>query len=120
MITNNLRTTFRHFAKQKLNTGLHITGLTLGICVYLTIALYILHELSFDAYRGKTSRTYRVGSIWQDGNNRNLHYSTPFPMADALRTSATACENVVSVHPQGAVIDINGDKKFFPGQNINR
>jgi putative ABC transport system permease protein len=113
MIINNLRTTFRHFAKQKLNTSLHIVGLTLGICVCLTITLFILHELSFDAYHSKASRTYRVGSIWQDGSMRNLHYSTPVPLADALRTNGTAFENVVFAHPQsGAVIDINGEKKF--------
>jgi putative ABC transport system permease protein len=113
MIINNLRTTFRHFVKQKLNTGLHIVGLTLGICVCLTITLYILHELSFDTYHTKASRTYRVGSIWQDGTNRNLHYSTPAPMADALRANGTAFDHVAFVHPQSAVIDINGEKKFL-------
>ena len=48
MIINNLHLTLRHLAKQKLNTVLHIVGLTLGISVCLMITLFIIHELSFD------------------------------------------------------------------------
>jgi putative ABC transport system permease protein len=114
MIINNLRITLRHLAKQKLNTGLHIAGLTLGISVCLAIALFIIHELSFDSYHVNAERIYRINSIRKDGDNTNLTFSTPLPLADALRTSSTAFEKVVLAHPQSrVVIDINGAKKFL-------
>jgi putative ABC transport system permease protein len=113
MFRNNLRITLRHLAKQKLNTSLHIIGLTLGITVCLMIALFIRHEMSFDTYHDHYERIYRITSLWEDGENKNYSYSTPFPMADALRTN-TSVEKVVLAHPQSKiVVDINGSKKFL-------
>jgi putative ABC transport system permease protein len=113
MILNNLNISVRHLAKQKLNTALHIIGLTLGITVCLMIALFIRHELSFDTYHNNSGNIYRVVSLWKDGTNDNYHFSTPVPIADALRTN-TMLEKVVLAHPQSkVVIDISAEKKFL-------
>jgi putative ABC transport system permease protein len=114
MIINNLQLTLRHLAKQKLNTSLHIIGLTLGISVCLMITLFILHELSFDTYHKNYESIYRINSLWQDGETRNYTFSTPLPMADALRSNGTAYDKVVLAHPQSRiVIDVNDEKKFL-------
>src|SRR5690349_3044225 len=113
MLFNHLKITLRHLAKQKLNTSLHIIGLTLGICVCLLITLFIRYELSFDTYHRNYERIYRVTSWWKDGGTINHHFSTPVPMAEALRAGGTAFESVVFVQPQsGIVIEPSEGKKF--------
>src|SRR5688572_26244980 len=109
----NLSFILRRFSRQKLNTTLHIVGLTLGITVCLLIALFIRHEASFDTYHDNYERIYRITTLWQDGEMKNYTFSTPMPMADALRAN-TAVEKVVLAHPQSdIVVDINGSRKFL-------
>src|SRR5215218_6579138 len=109
----NLSFTFRRFGRQKLTTILHIVGLTLGITVCLLIGLFIRHQVSFDMYHAKAERIYRVNQVWVDFGNKNFHFSTPFPLADALRKEVSGIELVTKVHhPFQNVIEVNGSKKF--------
>src|SRR5829696_1488269 len=109
----NLSFTFRRFGRQKLTTILHIVGLTLGITVCLLIGLFIRHQVSFDMYHAKAERIYRVNQVWVDFGNKNFHFSTPFPLAHALRKEVSGIELVTKVHhPFQNVIEVNGSKKF--------
>jgi putative ABC transport system permease protein len=88
-------------------------GLTLGITVCLLIGLFIQHELSFDAYETKADRTYRINQVWIEFGKKNLHYSTPFPLADQIRKDVPGLEYVTKVHhPFQSVIEINPTKRF--------
>ena len=109
----NLSFTFRRFGRQKLTTSLHIVGLTLGITVCLLIGLFIRHQLSFDKYHVKADRTYRINQIWAEFGNKSYSYSTPFPLADAIRKEVSGVERVTKVHhPFQNVVEINANKKF--------
>jgi putative ABC transport system permease protein len=112
---HNLKIVFRHLSRQKLNTSLHIIGLTLGLSVCLIIVLFIRYELSFDAYHENANRTYRVISKWTEGNGEvNTHYSTPFPLANAIRTEMSGVERVSFAHPPYVkIVEISSEKKFI-------
>src|SRR6478609_601391 len=113
MIIKNLQLAFRHLSRQKLNTTLHIVGLTLGMSVCLLIALFLRHELSFDAYHENAERTYRVNSIWSEANRIDYHYSTPMALAEAIRTDVTGMDHVTLAHPQQkTIVEINPQKRF--------
>ncbi len=118
MLTNNLKITFRRLARQKLTTTLHVLGLTLGMAVCLLIGLFLRHELSYDSWYAKADRTYRVNTVWTDFGKKDPHFSTPFPMADALRTDFPEFENVTNIHhPMGdPIIEINPQKRFKQDQ----
>ena len=110
---NNLSFILRRFRRQKLNTFLHVIGLTLGITTCLLIGLFVRHELSFDAYHSKADRTYRVNQIWAEFGKKEFHFSTPFPLADQIRKDITDLENVTKVHhPFEAIIEISPEKRF--------
>jgi putative ABC transport system permease protein len=110
----NLKIVFRHLSRQKLNTSLHIIGLTLGLSVCLVIALFIRYELSFDAYHEKADRTYRVISKWTQNGKSNYHFSTPFPLANAIRTEVTGLEHVSFAHPvYTKIVEVNPQKRFI-------
>ena len=96
---NNFRLAIRHLTRQKLNTFLHVVGLTLGMSVCLLIGLFLRYELSFDTYHKLAKRTYRINSAWTETGEMSFHYSTPLPLADALRNDVTGIEAVVQAHP---------------------
>lgn len=110
----HLRITVRRLGRQKLTTALHIVGLTLGMSVCLLIGLFLRYELSFDTYHPKANRTYRINSFWNDNGNIGYHFSTPFPLADALRTEITGIETVAQAHPDRdePLVEINPQKRF--------
>ncbi len=113
-MTQNLKIVFRHLSRQKLNTSLHIIGLTLGLSVCLVIALFIRYELSFDAYHEKADRTYRVISKWTQNGKVDYHFSTPFPLANTIRTEVTGLEHVSFAHPvYTKIVEVNPQKRFI-------
>ena len=113
MTNNNLSFMLRRFGRQKLNTFLHVVGLTLGITTCLLIGLFIRYEMSFDTYHSKASRIYRVNQVWVDFGKKDFHYSTPFPLADQIRKDISGLEQVTKVHhPYEAIIEISPEKRF--------
>lgn len=111
---HNLKIVFRHLSRQKLNTSLHIVGLTLGLSVCLVIALFIRYELSFDAYHEKADRTYRIATIWKDESNLTKHFSTPFPLANAIRNEVSGIEHISFAHPvYTKIVELSPQKRFL-------
>ena len=110
---HNLKIVLRHLSRQKLNTTLHIIGLTIGMSVCLLIALFLRYELSFDAYHEKAARTYRVISKWTQNGQTNCHFSTPFPLANAIRNEVTGLEHVSFAHPvYTKIVEVNPQHRF--------
>src|SRR5262245_25747401 len=114
MIANNLQLMLRRFARQKLNTLLHIVGLTLGMSVCALIGLFLRYELSFDSYHNKASRIYRINSVWTDVGKKEYHFSTPTPLAQVIQAEVPGLEHVVLAHPQdNNIVEINPAKRFI-------
>src|SRR6267142_3339566 len=106
-----IRFSFRHMAKQKANTALHIIGLTLGLSVCLLTGLYLRYELTFDAQY--QNRIYRINSIWTEGNNKSMQYATPIPLAEAMRTELAGEIKVAIARPEfESIVALNSQKLF--------
>lgn len=113
MIINNLRLAFRHVKRQKVNTALHIVGLSIGMGVCLLIGLLLRYEWSFDRYHQKADRIYRITSQYRDASNVVHGGSTPIPLAESLRTGVVGVEHVTVAHPfSPAQIQITPEKQF--------
>lgn len=98
---------------QRLNSMVHIVGLTLGLCVCIVILLFIRYEVTFDRQHDQYERIFRVNMVWNDGAKKNLMYSTPVPLAEVLRKEGTGFEKVVFVHPHAdAVVNVTPTKIF--------
>ena len=108
----NIKIIFRHLVRQKLNSTLHIIGLTLGVSVCLLIGLFLRYELSFDNYHKKADRIFRITSLSDNGRKVSRWYPTPLPLADAIRKESTGVENVTMAHPQEGIIEVASDKRF--------
>ena len=60
MIKNLLKHSLRALKKQKGYVAINILGLAIGIACSIIIALFIIHELSYDQYNENKDRMYRV------------------------------------------------------------
>ena len=113
MTLNNLRYSLRYLSRQKLNTTLHVVGLTLAMSVCLLIGLFLRYELGFDNQHEKVDRIYRVNSVWKESNKQFDLYATPLQLAEEIRTTMTGVEKVVMTRPQfKSVVEINPQKIF--------
>lgn len=113
MLLQHLQLAFRHLLRQRLNTLVHIAGLTLGIGVCLLIGLFLHYELTFDTHHPNAERTYRINSVWYDNGTAQPHFGTQMPLAPALRQEATGLEHVVRAHLGWKnIVDLPDGKRF--------
>ncbi len=85
MFKSYIKTALRNMRKNKLDTILNISGLSLGIALSILILFHIQDELSFDQHFPKAERLFRVSCEMREGNNVR-HWATTSPMlAEYLR-----------------------------------
>lgn len=60
-----LSTILRHLTKNKVSLVLNITGLAVGICTCLLIAMWGEHELSFDNFHPNAQRKFRIWNTFK-------------------------------------------------------
>lgn len=78
MIKNTTKMLFRSLIKNKKYSFINLTGLALGLACFITIALYVLHEISFDRMFTNYSSIYRVTMSSTVGGQMN-HIPTSYP-----------------------------------------
>jgi putative ABC transport system permease protein len=77
MFANYVKTAVRNMRRHKGFTFINVSGLALGFACSMLIALFVLHELSYDRFNEKADRIYRVV--------RPGDRSTPPALAQALQ-----------------------------------
>jgi putative ABC transport system permease protein len=83
MLKNYLKIAWRNLLKSKGFSLINISGLSIGIAACILIAVYILHETSYDKYVPNSENIYRVvGRLEMDGTT---DYTTHFS-ANLART----------------------------------
>ncbi len=70
--------------RQKTYTFLNIIGLSVGLCSFILIMLWVQNQFSFDKHHEHFHNVYRVGIDVKMGEMDGKGYSTSAPMADAL------------------------------------
>ena len=107
MFRTNTKIAFRNFAKHKLYSFINISGLALGIAACLTIAHYVLFELSFDKQFTNSDKLYRVHTTtFQKGNNIGTSWFCGYGLGTSLRRDVPDFERLSLVHPyyDGAIV----------------
>ena len=60
MFRNYIKLAFRHIAKNKAYVFINISGLSIGLACSIIIALFVIHETSYDKFNLKKYRIYRL------------------------------------------------------------
>jgi putative ABC transport system permease protein len=112
MIGTYFKIAFRNFTKEKFYSLINVIGLSVGVAVALIIALFILHESSYDRFHKNADRIFRIASHLEiSGDATDLNSSFP-GLADALRNEVPVVEQAVRVYVLNGRIFKNEQKVF--------
>lgn len=106
MLRNYIISTIRKFRREKTFLLINIVGLSIGIATFLTLALIVRHELSFDDYHPDADKIYRVVEHDDDG----IYFTgrTGYLLAKSLRNEVGDNFTVAQIHYDwGGMIKIN-------------
>jgi putative ABC transport system permease protein len=106
----DIKYTFRYLIRKKYYTLINILGLGIGLGCAMLMAIYLIHEFSFDKFHSKASELYRV----VDGKK----CETPYAMGEAFREDIPEIKNVFRVYSLDEIEIIQNDnpiteKNFF-------
>ena len=71
MFKNYLITTYRNLFRNKINTIINITGLTVSIACCVFIYVFVRHEKTFDSFHANADRIVRVTMDYNSGDAVN-------------------------------------------------
>jgi putative ABC transport system permease protein len=98
MFYNYLKIAFRSFAKHKGYTLINLFGLATGLTLFFLIAVWVRHELTYDAAVPHRERVFRLEATVRpaDGNLMNLS-SVGWPVGEILKNQYPEVEKLTYV-----------------------
>lgn len=93
MFKNHFKTIIRNLRKNKVYSFLNITGLAIGITCAALIFLWVEDELTVNHNFDKRDYLYQVMQNEKDDAGISTNYSTPGPLAAALKTDMPGIAN---------------------------
>lgn len=105
MFKNYIKLAIRSFQKDRVNTLISLSGLTIGLTCVMLIAGYIRFETSFDKSYSNASRIYRITSTYQK-NSSGPTESVPLAFAPTLikEVPGFAAQTRISTYTTQALI----------------
>jgi len=112
MIRNYFKIALRNLWKHKGFTALNVLGLSMGLCCFIVIAMYVFDELSYDRYNEKADRIYRINSDIRFGGTDLVMAVSSDPMGEVLKQDYPEVENYVRFY------NSNGSKLIKKGNEL--
>ena len=112
MFRNQLKYSFRAFKRQKSYVIINVLGLAIGLACSLIIALFIIHELSYDQYNEKKDRFYRVILNGKIGGQEVTVTSTASVIGPTMFNEFPEVENFLRLNGWGETIIRYNDHNF--------
>ena len=109
MILNYFKVALRSFKKNKLNVGINIFGLTIGLASCLLIGLYIINELSYDNFNTNADRIVRTTMEYKLSNEVNSSANTGTRVGPEFKRTFPNVEEYVRTFIGAKNITYNGD-----------
>ncbi|HAN17349.1 MAG: hypothetical protein A2X13_00700 [Bacteroidetes bacterium GWC2_33_15] len=112
MIKDTFKHSIRSFSRQKGYVLINILGLSIGIACSLLIALYVIHELSYDTFNEKSDRIYRIILDGKIGGQELQASSTATPIGPTMLQEFPEVEDYARLNIEGETIIKYEDKNF--------
>ncbi|GAB4421463.1 MAG: ABC transporter permease [Bacteroidia bacterium] len=113
MIRNFFLMAWRHLLRQPGYAMLNLVGLITGITATMFIALYLIHELSYERQHDKADRIFRISSDIAEPDNAFRWSATQVPLGLALARDYPEVEAAVRFIPAGRTRFVREDREFY-------
>ncbi|MHC1774580.1 MAG: FtsX-like permease family protein [Lentimicrobium sp.] len=112
MYKDLFRHSLRALVRQKSYVFINILGLATGIACSLIIALFIIHELSYDTYHEKKDRIYRLILNGKISGQEVKVVSTASPIGPTMKAELPEVEDFLRINGWGETI-VKYEEAFF-------
>jgi len=114
MILNYIKVAWRNIAKQKVYSAITMSGLVLGLGVFILFALLITSETDYDSFHERGDRIYCVAQVLPSGIEKGHHSAiTPAPLRNVLLNEFPEIEKAARYHPPGRIVVRHKDNVFY-------
>jgi putative ABC transport system permease protein len=94
MFKNYFVTSMRHIRKSKVNFAFKLGGLSLAILSFLSIALYVSYQTSYDTHHRDHQNIYRVNSLRKENGQVEKYALVPLAIGPMLKQHIPEIEAV--------------------------
>jgi len=110
MLKNHFKIAFRSLWKNRMNSGINIFGLALGLTCCSAIYIFVNYELSFDHFHSNAAHTYRIVEHSQKADGVQHWSTTAYPLADAIRREFPGVRVTQTAGPDKRMISSKDEK----------
>lgn len=117
MYRNYLKITWRFLLRSKLYASINVTGLAVGMAVFMLIFLYVRDEISYDTYHNESDNIYRIVSNLTVPDGYFEFASTPPHLGSRLKEDFPEVIDYTRLANLGGVLKV-GEKSFRDDRGI--
>ena len=104
MLPSYIRVALRSLWTRKTIAGINVAGLALGSAVVILIALFVRHEMSYDAFHEKADRLVQVVHVSENETQTSRTAFVPAALPQAMDTRVPGVERTVTVKQKSVVV----------------
>jgi putative ABC transport system permease protein len=112
MLKNLLKYSLRALSRQRSHVVINIIGLSVGMICSMVIALFIIHELSYDKFNEKKDRIYQVILNGKLGGQEVTVAYTASPIGPTMKNEFPEVEDFLRMNNWDETIVRYGERSF--------
>ena len=114
MLSSYIKIAWRNLKSHKIYSAITISGLVLGLGVFIVFALLLFSQSNFDSFHKNADRIYCVVQVASRGVEKDHHSAiTPAPLKDILLAEFPEIEKAARFSPAGRLVVRHRDKLFY-------
>lgn len=99
LAVNYLKVAWRNLMKSKVFSLINVFGLSIGLTCCMLIAVYLIHETSYDSNHANSARLYQVGTVFISEGVEHREGSSPSPLAAVMQEVFPQIEATARIKP---------------------
>jgi len=114
MFNNYIKIAWRNLTKHKIYSAITMSGLVLGLGVFIVFALLLYSQSKYDSFHVNGDRIYSVVQILPRGVEKDHHSAiTPAPLRETLLAEFPEIAKAARFFPPGRMVVKYGDNLFY-------
>ncbi len=116
MLRNYFKIAWRNIFKNKTQSFINISGLSVGLACSILIFLWVQNELAVDAFHANNDRLYKVYEREYYADHIDGNYDTPGLLAEELKKKIPEVEDAVMLEDQNELTTLQSGNKILKAE----